>query len=49
MCCSRDIISHEMKEDEMVVPCSNMEKVRNEVGIPDEILSEIVVVDGRIF
>jgi hypothetical protein len=37
-----------MKEDEMVVPCSNMEEMRNEVGIPEEILSEMVGVDGRI-
>lgn len=48
MYCSQDIISHEMKEDEMVVPCSNMEEMRNEVGIPEEILSEMVGVDGRI-
>jgi len=46
--CSPDIISHEMKEDEMVVPCINMEEVRNEVRIPEEILYEMVVVDGRI-
>ena len=48
MYCSPDIISHEVKEDKMVVPCSNMEEMRNEVGIPEEILSEMVGVDQRI-
>jgi len=46
--CSPDIISHKMKEDEMVVPCSNMEEMRNGVGVPEEILSEMVGVDERI-
>lgn len=47
MYCSLDIISHVMKEDEMVMPCSNVEEMRNEVRIPEEILSEMVGVDGR--
>jgi len=42
------MISHEMKADEMVLPCSNTEEMRNEVRIPEEILSEILGVDGRI-
>jgi hypothetical protein len=26
-----------MKEGEMVVPCNNMEEMRNKVGIPEDI------------
>lgn len=48
MCCSPYIISHEIKEDEMVEPCSNMGEMGNEIGTCEEIVSGMVGVDGRI-